>query len=705
MDAEARMLLYAVILGSGVGLVSMLRRRALAALRFHAGALAALLTASVASVLAPELGERIATPVAIAFGALAILPSVLVMAGRGCARRRRFVSASMLVWGGGALLGMPTPIRYEAGLYRALATSDRRDLPAALEQMRRLEASGALPSAHGGRTLAVALPLAGSRRWDEALAILDAEPNGATAVLAIEARAAAETGDLRRALRACERLRARSDAGAARLSALRYVLAAAGRSATLREAIDGRWPILQGSRQVARLALARAHEARGEDVEARALYERAARWGARVSRLEARDGLERLDRDQARRAAPDELELDEILRLEAACRDEARGRPGVSRRRPWATWAATCLTTIVSVAVILGPGIDSFSLLVAGALSAPLIAGEGQWWRLFMAMLLHGGWLHLIFNLGCVVPIGALVERRVGAARTIVIYLGSGLMGSLASVYLNGTDVGVGASGAAMGLIGALLVLMQRRPALFLPVERRRWVGVLWVGVIATGVIGLLEHQYVDNSAHGAGFAGGMLLAALTLPSLGERESRLRLAGARLGAALLVALLAAAMWEARVEGDSWSTPREVPARGATVRLPGWLRVTPRPDGSVVAERLPAEIAILVGAEPYSVPDPNAVIPETGPLRDLVDAADLPAVLSEGDFVLPVPAAALAMGLAPEWESGVRFLVIRNGAAFALVRLPADPTAEDAYSGPLDLVRATLRVAPEGARDR
>ena len=36
----------------------------------------------------------------------------------------------------------------------------------------------------------------------------------------------------------------------------------------------------------------------------------------------------------------------------------------------------------------------------SGALSEPLVRGDGEWWRLFSAMLLHGGWLHLIFNVG-----------------------------------------------------------------------------------------------------------------------------------------------------------------------------------------------------------------------------------------------------------------------------------------------------------------
>jgi membrane associated rhomboid family serine protease len=561
--------------------------------------------------------------------------------------------------------------------------------------MRRLAAVGGIPAAQGGRVLAEALPLAGARRWKEALAVLDASPGGAALLLAIEATAAAETGDLRRALRACARLADRADAAVPHAGAVRAVLAAAGRTETLATAARARWPVLAGA--TPELLLGRAHEARGEGEAARGFYELAARRARRRALRDAQDGLERVDAGELRTATPDEVETDEILRLERWCRSQAETAAAAPRVRPWATWIVTAVTALISATVTLQVGSDGFGLLAAGALSAPLVAGEGQWWRLFTAMVLHGGWLHLVLNLGCVVPVGTLVERRLGAARTLLLYLGSGLAGSVASVYLNATDVGVGASGAAMGLIGALLALMWRRPGRFQAIERRRWTSLLWIGVVATAVIGVLEHRYVDNAAHGAGLVAGAALALAVLPVTQGVETRLRRAGARLGAALLVALLGAALLESRAESAAWSEMRIVRARGASVELPGWLLTRPVPDGTVVVARPPAEIALLLGSSESGPPRPEALFPASGPLRDLLVAADVPDTLPEGEHVVDPTAAALEAGLALEWESGVRFSVLRAGDAWVLVRLPGDPVIEKAYEPLLRRVRTTLRA--------
>ncbi len=274
----------------------------------------------------------------------------------------------------------------------------------------------------------------------------------------------------------------------------------------------------------------------------------------------------------------------------------------------------------------------------------------------------------------------------------MIVYLAAGICGSLASVYLNGTPIGVGASGAAMGLIGALLVLLKRRPALFAAGERRRWQSMLWMGVLATAAIGLLEHDYFDNAAHGAGLLGGMLVALAVLPAAdGRRQRAWRRVGTRLGAALLTALLVAATVQAVRDVPEWTSLRIVRARGAVARLPGWLRTRPVRGGGLVAERPPAEIAVLLGALPDVAPDPLLLVPTDGALHDLVASADA-ARLLRGPLH---PAAVDVADLPPEWREGVRFVLLRSGAAFALVRLPGG-APDPVYDALLAELRRSLR---------
>ena len=81
----------------------------------------------------------------------------------------------------------------------------------------------------------------------------------------------------------------------------------------------------------------------------------------------------------------------------------------------------------------------------------------GQYYRLITGIFLHGSLLHLIFNCYALYVIGSQIENFLGRIKYIVIYLFSGVIGSLLSTAFNGTVGSVGASGAIFGLMGALL--------------------------------------------------------------------------------------------------------------------------------------------------------------------------------------------------------------------------------------------------------
>lgn len=99
---------------------------------------------------------------------------------------------------------------------------------------------------------------------------------------------------------------------------------------------------------------------------------------------------------------------------------------------------------------------DMQTLVEMGALFGPLVVLKGEWWRLFTAMFLHGGMTHILMNMFSLYLIGRGVEIYFERKAYISIYLFSGLLGGLASLYMHPDSVGIGASGAIFGVFGAL---------------------------------------------------------------------------------------------------------------------------------------------------------------------------------------------------------------------------------------------------------
>lgn len=144
---------------------------------------------------------------------------------------------------------------------------------------------------------------------------------------------------------------------------------------------------------------------------------------------------------------------------------------------------------------------------------------DGEWWRLWSALFLHFGVLHLLLNMGALWDVGQWVERMYGSLRFAGIYLVAGLAGNLLSLVANaGAAVSGGASGAIFGIYGALLS--------YLWLERSRihhgefrwlfWAAIGFSGV--TIVFGLLVPG-IDNAAHVGGWIAGVLMGALLIRS------------------------------------------------------------------------------------------------------------------------------------------------------------------------------------------
>jgi membrane associated rhomboid family serine protease len=116
------------------------------------------------------------------------------------------------------------------------------------------------------------------------------------------------------------------------------------------------------------------------------------------------------------------------------------------------------LITVAQGAGLNNPG---GKLFYKWALYGPAVA-NGDWWRLITSAFLHGGMIHIAFNMLALWWLGAPVEIALGRIRYIGLYLVSGLAGSAGALIANPHSVTVGASGAIFGLLGAGLILEWR---------------------------------------------------------------------------------------------------------------------------------------------------------------------------------------------------------------------------------------------------
>lgn len=136
---------------------------------------------------------------------------------------------------------------------------------------------------------------------------------------------------------------------------------------------------------------------------------------------------------------------------------------------------------------------------------------------LVTSCFLHGSILHLGFNLLVLWQVGPFLERAIGRARFLPLYLGAGIVGSAFSAIagrLSGGSLSIGASGAVCGLIGAMLILGARTQGWRGPLARQMagWLAFLVVLGLAKNLQGGMVQ--VDNAAHIGGALGGVIIAA-----------------------------------------------------------------------------------------------------------------------------------------------------------------------------------------------
>ena len=134
---------------------------------------------------------------------------------------------------------------------------------------------------------------------------------------------------------------------------------------------------------------------------------------------------------------------------------------------------------------------------------------NGEFYRLFTCMFVYADILHILFNMIALYSIGPVVERYYGKSKFLLIYLVSGLLGSIFSgVFMTADSISIGASGAIFGLLGSICYFTYYYRATLQGILR----GSIMPVIIINLVIGFLSSS-IDLSAHIGGLIGGILIS------------------------------------------------------------------------------------------------------------------------------------------------------------------------------------------------
>lgn len=240
-------------------------------------------------------------------------------------------------------------------------------------------------------------------------------------------------------------------------------------------------------------------------------------------------------------------------------------------RMPVTLLVAIGYVTMFALTGMHGPEVQFDEVLEQYGWLTPLRAGNGEPWRLLSSAFLHGGLVHIAFNLFALVALGPAIEQSVGSVRFAVVYVVSALGGSVAVCVVNSPfQPVVGGSGALFGMAGCLLAMNMRAGRhLFSFLEfdgPRRLVGLIVLNLVIGWIF-----PFISNTAHVGGLLAGFLLMFLWL-NPGREPSRLLLRYRAALTALFLGLLFASIVPAARFDRLWNRAVGDPSpRGEALR--------------------------------------------------------------------------------------------------------------------------------------
>lgn len=162
---------------------------------------------------------------------------------------------------------------------------------------------------------------------------------------------------------------------------------------------------------------------------------------------------------------------------------------------------------------ITGSSENVYFMYTKGAMSAPAVLEDGEYYRLLTAMFMHFGIRHIMNNMLVLFVLGDNLERALGHVKYLIFYLLCGIGSNWVSMMAHSTDtmtVSAGASGAIFGVVGGLLYVVTANKGRLEDLSTRQLVIMiffsLYLGYTSAGV---------DNTAHLSGLVIGIVLAII----------------------------------------------------------------------------------------------------------------------------------------------------------------------------------------------
>lgn len=198
------------------------------------------------------------------------------------------------------------------------------------------------------------------------------------------------------------------------------------------------------------------------------------------------------------------------------------------KRQPIVTILLIVINILVFIAMeYTGSTEDTNHLYNWGGTYYPSIIQEHQYYRLITSMFLHSGFDHIFNNMLVLALIGERLERTIGSKKYLIIYMLTGIFANVASIYMNMWQgqfvVGVGASGAIFGVVGAMAYLVIRYRGANLGISPSRLL--LFIGL---SLYSGFQSYNVDNTAHIAGFISGVIMLFIIDTWFKNRRKRTR---------------------------------------------------------------------------------------------------------------------------------------------------------------------------------
>ncbi|RLG13764.1 MAG: hypothetical protein DRN66_03580 [Candidatus Nanohalarchaeota archaeon] len=133
-------------------------------------------------------------------------------------------------------------------------------------------------------------------------------------------------------------------------------------------------------------------------------------------------------------------------------------------------------------------------------------------WMIVSAMFLHGNFNHLFQNMFALFMFGITLEQIIGKKKFLYIYFATGIIGNIAGLFFYPMSPSLGASGAIMGVIGALTLIRPYTIVYFvgLPLPLI-FISAAWILIDLTGMF--FPQPGIGYAAHVFGFFSGVIIA------------------------------------------------------------------------------------------------------------------------------------------------------------------------------------------------